>query len=264
MRAHIGRANDAASERARRRRGAGTRLNLLSIAGRNNKDFAMQRLPDRVALVTGAAGGLGRATALRLASEGARLCLLDRADVSAVKSEVEAVGSTAIVMMADVTDSSAIQAAVKQAAAHFGRIDALINVAGVSSHGSSDDVTEQEWNRVLSCNLTSVFLFCKAVLPIMRSQKYGRIVNVSSVLAQEWRQPAAVDRSGGAEAGRKPGLRRRQGRHARAHEFPGERKRASRHYGECGGAWPYRDAYDAKSSADVAQPHSSGAHGYAR
>jgi 3-oxoacyl-[acyl-carrier protein] reductase len=162
----------------------------------------MQRLPDRVALVTGAAGGLGRATAVRLAAEGARLCLLDRAAVSAVRSEVEALGTEAIELIADVTDSSAINAAFEQAAARFGRIDALINIAGVSSHGSSDDVTEQEWNRVLSCNLTSVFLCCKAVLPIMRSQKFGRIVNVSSVLAKNggnprpWIDPEEQKRAG--------------------------------------------------------------------
>jgi 3-oxoacyl-[acyl-carrier protein] reductase len=159
-------------------------------------------MPDRVALVTGAAGGLGRATALRFASEGARLCLLDRVAVSAVKSELEALGATAIELTADVTDSSAIHAAVEQAVARFGRIDVLVNIAGVSSHGSSDDVTEQEWNRVLACNLTSVFLCCKAVLPIMRSHKYGRIVNISSLLAKNggnprpWIDPSEQKRAG--------------------------------------------------------------------
>ena len=149
----------------------------------------MQRMCDRVALVTGAAGGLGRATALRLAAEGAHLCLLDRVSVSAVKAEVEALGATAIELMADVTDSGAIAAAIEQAAARFGRIDVLVNVAGISSHGSSDDVTEELWNRVLTCNLTSVFLCCKAVLPSMRAQKYGRIVNISSILAKNGGNP---------------------------------------------------------------------------
>ena len=149
----------------------------------------MQRLPNRVALVTGAAGGLGRAIALRFAQEGAKLCLLDRADASAVRSEVEAQGAPAIALTADVTDSKAIDAAFAAALAHFGRIDVLVNVAGISSHGASDDVSEELWNRVLSCNLTSVFLCCKAVLPAMRAQKHGRIVNISSILAKNGGNP---------------------------------------------------------------------------
>jgi len=65
----------------------------------------------------------------------------------------------------------------------------LVNVAGISSHGASDDVSEELWNRVLSCNLTSVFLCCKAVLPAMRAQQYGRIVNISSILAKNGGNP---------------------------------------------------------------------------
>ena len=90
--------DDARARSAARRRAARRRL-------------SMQRLPDRVALVTGAAGGLGRAIALRFAQEGAQLCLLDRASVSAVRAEVEAQGAQAIAFTADVTDSSAIDAA---------------------------------------------------------------------------------------------------------------------------------------------------------
>ena len=107
----------------------------------------MRRLPNRVALVTGAAGGLGRAIALRFAQEGARLCLLDRVPVAAVQAEVEAQDTQAVPLTADVTDSSAIDAAFDAALAHFGRIDVLVNVAGISSHGSSDDVTEELWNQ---------------------------------------------------------------------------------------------------------------------
>lgn len=162
----------------------------------------MQRTPERVALVTGAAGGLGRAIALRLGAEGAHLCLLDRVPTAAVKSEVEALGATAIELTADVTDSAAVNAAFEQAAARFGRIDILVNVAGISSHGSSDDVTEEIWNRVLSCNLTSVFLCCKAVLPVMRARQYGRIVNISSILGKNggnprpWIDPEEQKRAG--------------------------------------------------------------------
>ena len=149
----------------------------------------MKRMPDRVALVTGAAGGLGSAIALRLASEGASLCLVDRAATDAIKSQVEALGAQAIGFTVDVTDSAAVGAAVAQSMARFKRIDILVNVAGISSHGASDDVTEEVWNRVLACNLSSVFYCCKAVLPIMRAQKYGRIVNISSVLGKNGGNP---------------------------------------------------------------------------
>lgn len=149
----------------------------------------MQRLVDRVALVTGAAGGLGRAIAARFAQEGAALALVDRVPASAVKTEVEGLGAQAIELVADVTDSSAVRAAVEQAIARFGRIDVLANVAGISSHGSSDDVSEELWNLVLRTNLTSVFLCCRAVLPAMREQKYGRIVSISSILAKNGGNP---------------------------------------------------------------------------
>ena len=149
----------------------------------------MQRMPNRIALITGAAGGLGRAAVLRLAAEGARLCLVDRASMAEVRAEVDALGGVAMDVVADVTDSSAIQRAVDQLMNRFGRLDVLVNIAGISSHGASDDVTEEEWNRVIACNLTSVFLCCKAVLPIMRRQKYGRIVNISSVLGKNGGNP---------------------------------------------------------------------------
>jgi 3-oxoacyl-[acyl-carrier protein] reductase len=164
-------------------------------------------MPERVALVTGAAGGLGRAIALRCAAEGARVSLLDRVPVAAVAGEVKALGSDAIELACDVTDSSAIRDAVERSARHFGRIDILVNVAGINAHGSSDDVTEEIWNHVLATNLTSVFLCCKAVLPHMRARKYGRIVNIGSVLAKNggnprpWIDPGEQKRAGNVAYG---------------------------------------------------------------
>jgi 3-oxoacyl-[acyl-carrier protein] reductase len=149
----------------------------------------MKRMPGRVAVITGAAGGLGSASAARLATEGAQLCLIDRVSMSEVRTALEALGADAIDVTADVTDSAAIRAAVEQCMARFGRIDILVNLAGISSHGSSDDVTEEIWNHVIACNLSSVFLCSKAVLPIMRAQKYGRIVNISSVLGKNGGNP---------------------------------------------------------------------------
>lgn len=153
----------------------------------------MQRLINRVAIITGAAGGLGRATARRFAQEGASLVLADRVSAAAVLADVAAdlaaSGARAIEVLTDVTSAAAVQAMVDRCLAEFGRVDVLVNIAGVSSHGASDDVDEAEWNRVLNGNLTSVFLCCKAVLPAMRAGKYGRIINMSSMLGKNGGNP---------------------------------------------------------------------------
>lgn len=160
------------------------------------------RLRNRIAIVTGATGVLGRATAQRLAMEGAHLALADRAPCPEVLASVQACGVRAIDVPADVTSSAAVARLVERTLAEFGRIDVLVNIAGISSHGASDDVTEEEWERVLRGNLTSVFLCCKAVLPAMRAQGYGRIVNMSSVLSKHggnprpWIDPAEQKRAG--------------------------------------------------------------------
>ena len=166
------------------------------------EEVNMKRLPNRVAIVTGAAGGLGRAAALRLAEEGALLVLVDRAPCQEILSSVLKRGVRAIAVEADITSSEAIAGVVERALSEFGRIEVLINIAGISSHGSSDEVTEELWEKVLRGNLTSVFLFCKAVLPSMRQQRYGRIVSISSVLSKHggnprpWIDPAEQKRAG--------------------------------------------------------------------
>ena len=149
----------------------------------------MKRLQDRVALITGAAGGLGRATALRFAREGARLCLADRAPAQDLLEQIKAEGGHAIAVMADVTDPSSVEATVASALREFGGVDILVNIAGISSHGASDDVDMATFEHVLRTNLTSVFLCCKAVLPTMRERRYGRIVNMSSILGKNGGNP---------------------------------------------------------------------------
>ena len=162
----------------------------------------MKRLLDRVAIITGASGGLGRATARRFAQEGARLCLADRVPAGEILELVRADGASAIAVETDVTVAGSVQAMVERTLAEFGKVDVLVNIAGVSSHGASDDVDETEWDRVLRGNLTSVFLCCKAVLPAMRERGYGRIVNMSSILGKNggnprpWIDPQEQKRAG--------------------------------------------------------------------
>jgi 3-oxoacyl-[acyl-carrier protein] reductase len=149
----------------------------------------MQRLANRIAIVTGASGGLGRATAMRFAHEGARLCLADRVATDEIVQSVRAAGASAIGVSADVTDAASVQALVDRAVAEFGGVDVLVNIAGISSHGASDDIDLETWERVLRTNLTSVFLCCKAVLPVMRERRYGRIVSTSSILGKNGGNP---------------------------------------------------------------------------
>lgn len=165
------------------------------------------RTPDRVALVTGAAGGLGSAISRRLALEGARLCMVDRVDMAVVRSAIDNGRTACMTAIADVTDANEVNEVVQRCLETFGRIDILVNVAGIVSLGSSDDVTESEWHRVLACNLTSAFLCCKAVLPGMRKQHFGRIVNIGSVLGKNggnprpWIDPSEQSRAGSVAYG---------------------------------------------------------------
>ena len=167
----------------------------------------MKRLDQRVALITGAAGGLGRATALRLAREGASLCLCDRADLTEILALVQAEGARAIAAPADVTDVAAVEAMVARTVAELGALDVLVNIAGISSHGASDDIDAMEFERILRGNLTSVFICCKAALPVMRARGYGRIVNMSSILGKNggnprpWIDPAEQKRAGSVAYG---------------------------------------------------------------
>lgn len=147
------------------------------------------RLKDRVAVVTGAAGGLGRAIANRFIEEGAALSLVDRIDVTEWGDSPVLRREDVMTSTAELTDSAAVMAVMAETVARFGRIDVLVNLAGVGSHGASEQVTEAEWRRVLDCNLTSVFLCCQAVLPGMKAQRYGRIVNIGSVIAKNGGNP---------------------------------------------------------------------------
>jgi len=147
------------------------------------------RLNGRIAVVTGAAGGLGKAIAHRFLEEGARLCLVDRLDLSEHIQALQSKGHQAIGINADLTDSAAVKGIMRRSVEEYGRIDVLVNLAGVGSHGACCDVTDEEWRRVIDCNLSSVFYCCRAALPIMREQGYGRIVNIGSVIGKNGGNP---------------------------------------------------------------------------
>ena len=139
-------------------------------------------LHGQVAIVTGAARGIGRAAAKRLASEGATLALFDVGPeaASATASAMAADDLQASAHPVDVTDEGGVAAAVRTVADAHGRIDILVNNAGIYPHTPFEEVTFAEWRRVLSTNLDGVFLVTRAVYPHMRERGYGRIVNIST------------------------------------------------------------------------------------
>jgi 3-oxoacyl-[acyl-carrier protein] reductase len=154
------------------------------------------RFQGKTAIVTGAAGGIGGAVARQLASEGANLCLADLRASTVLLDEIRALGRQAIDQPTDVTDAVAVKTMLDRTLDAFGRVDILVNVAGIVSLGSSEDVTEAEWDRVLTNNLKSVFLCCKTVIPVMRAQRYGRIVNMGSLLGKNGGNPRPwIDRA---------------------------------------------------------------------
>jgi NAD(P)-dependent dehydrogenase (short-subunit alcohol dehydrogenase family) len=151
---------------------------------------AEQSAARRVAAVTGAAQGLGAEIAVRLATEGFALALLDvREDgLEKTRMTIEAQSSDAdvLTLAADLSDEFAVAAAFDAIGERFGRLDALVNTAGGSGTDpirSLDDITAEVWRRVLDNNVTSAFLCCRSAVPLMERNRYGRIVNFSSAVA---------------------------------------------------------------------------------
>ena len=142
------------------------------------------RLAGRVALVTGAAGGIGSAIAFEFARQGASLCLADRGDLGDVVARVAGAGGHAIAAVADVVRRAELDAAVARTVGTFDRLDILVNVAGIVSMGPAATLAEAEWDRVLDINLKGTFLACQAVIPFMQRQHYGRIINLGSVIGK--------------------------------------------------------------------------------
>jgi len=142
------------------------------------------RLKDKVALITGGANGIGLATAQRFAKEGAKVILWDVSDKgNEVVDQLKKQKSNAIFKKVSVVNEDEVQKGVDEAHQHFGRIDILINNAGITKDRSLLKMSKQEWDDVMAVNLTGVFNCTKAVAPIMKSQNYGRIISASSTVA---------------------------------------------------------------------------------
>ncbi len=141
----------------------------------------MQRFEDKAALVTGAASGIGRATAERLAAEGARvLCAdLDEAGAKETAETIRAAGGSALTGRCDVSDPEACRVTVTAAVEEFGRLDVLCNVAGIGIYQHATEMSVEQWNRVLSVNLSGTFFMCQAAIPHLVEAR-GNIVNMAS------------------------------------------------------------------------------------
>jgi NAD(P)-dependent dehydrogenase (short-subunit alcohol dehydrogenase family) len=145
----------------------------------------VKKLEGRVALITGASRGLGKAMALALGEAGARLALVGR-DLEALReaaATAQAAGVEAATFQTDVSDEQAVGDLEQAVMARFGKLDILINNAGINIRKPIGEFTLEEWRRVLETNLTGAFLMCRAFVPHMKGQGYGRIINVTSTMS---------------------------------------------------------------------------------
>jgi len=148
----------------------------------------MMKVENRVALVTGSGQGIGRAIALALANEGASIAVNDipfnKEKAAGTVDELRALGVKAELFLADVSKEDEVDAMVASVLEQFGRVDILVNNAGINKDGLVHKANLDNWNAVLAVNLTGPMLCTKAVLPSMRANGYGRIVNMSSLTAR--------------------------------------------------------------------------------
>ena len=144
----------------------------------------MKRLQDRVAIITGGAQGIGQATALKFAEEGASIVIWDIMEQKGITfvDELKAKGVSAHFTKVDVTKFDSTEKAAKEAVELFSKVDILINNAGITRDASLAKMTPEQWQQVIDVNLTGVFNCTKAVVPFMIANKYGRIISTSSVV----------------------------------------------------------------------------------
>ena len=163
----------------------------------------MMKLENKVAIITGSTRGIGRATAKLFAAEGAKVVVVGtNAELGEnCVAEIKTDGGEAVFCKTDVTSEESLSALVKVALDTYGRIDILVNNAGVGgSTANMNDITMDEWNKVLATNLTAPFMLCKKVIPVMEEQGGGAIVNIASMAS------AGAGRGGLAYTSAKHGL----------------------------------------------------------
>ena len=146
----------------------------------------MFNLKDRVALVTGASQGIGRATALALAQAGARVAVAARnaGKLAEVAAEIAAAGGEAIAVPMDVADAEQVKAGFRQTTGKFGKLDILVNNAAITRDGLAVRMKAEDWDAVLRTNLTGAHFCTQQAMSVMMRARYGRIINVTSVVAE--------------------------------------------------------------------------------
>jgi 2-deoxy-D-gluconate 3-dehydrogenase len=148
-------------------------------------DYSSFGLTDKIAVVTGASQGIGRAIALGLAQAGAHVVLAKHPEgrhdeIKAVEAEIRALGREALIVLTDVSDVAQVRALIDRARERFGRVDILVNNAGWTGNSLALDVTEDEYDRTMASSLKSVFFACQAAARVMIPQGGGKIVNIGS------------------------------------------------------------------------------------
>jgi gluconate 5-dehydrogenase len=153
-------------------------------------------LTGKVAVITGASSGLGADAARAYAQQGADVALLARRKekLDAVVKEIQDAGHKAIAVQCDVSKEESVKSAVAEVLRQYGKIDILLNNAGVAFAGSVENMTVEQWDIAMDINVKGIFLMCKYVLPQMKEHKYGHIVNIASVNAVVADKPAALTR----------------------------------------------------------------------
>lgn len=142
-------------------------------------------LTGKAAIVTGASSGLGADAARAYAEYGANVALLARrkGKLEALAEEINQAGGKAIAIQCDVANEESVKKAVEEVFAVFGNVDILLNNAGIAVSGSVEKLTVEDWDRSMDINVKGIYLMCKYVVPSMREQKYGKIVNIASINA---------------------------------------------------------------------------------
>lgn len=159
---------------------------LLCLTKRNRVSSKLfpdmnRHLSNKIAVITGAGSGIGRACALAFASEGARVALVSRRR-DRLDELAREIGDSALVLPADISNSDEIEPVVERTTSHFGGLNVLLNNAGILHIGTAEQITEAQWDETFKVNVRGLWLLSRAVLPAMRKARGGSIINMASVL----------------------------------------------------------------------------------